>query len=90
MKYRISKNIIGIKFIQKLKKTKKPNSFAKFCLKKYIKNQKNKRLLDIRSVEMEEYNLFFPKKLIQPELINQMLLLNFYKINIQLRKEYLF
>ena len=62
MKYRISKKYYWDKVYSKVKKTKKPSTFAKFCLKKYIKNQKNKRLLDIGCGDGRD-TIYFSKKI---------------------------
>jgi ubiquinone/menaquinone biosynthesis C-methylase UbiE len=79
MKFKNKKNYYWDEVYSKVENIKKPSSFAKFCIKKFIDRKKNKKLLDIGCGDGRD-TLFFSKKLDSTGIDKSKAAINFLKL----------
>ena len=89
MKFKKIKKYYWDKIYSKVENIKKPSSFAKFCLKKYINIKKDRKLLDIGCGDGRD-TIFFSKKLHSTGIDKSKVAVDFLKNKYSKNKEIIF
>ncbi len=89
MKFKKNKKYYWDKVYSRIKNVKKPSTFAKFCLKRFIDTKKNKKLLDIGCGDGRD-TLLFSKRLHSTGIDKSKKAISFLKKKYSKNKELIF